>query len=579
MKIQGTEFRSRFAGTEITTRGVVTLETESGGSFWIQDPSGDGDPATSDGIYVYEGERAGNVRVGDLIEITADVEEWVPRASPASQPITELVSPTRISVLASNQRLPQPVAITDLPNQSIAEALLLWESVEGMRVRLTDGVVVSPTTRFGEFALVVAADATSGSGFFPEVSRLVVGVRDDGTVDYNPERVIVDDGSLEEAPIVVPGTRIAEIVGVVDYSFGNYKVQPERITFAGPSDLDRGAGGEEVAGGEARAGGEEGHDATMLSIVSFNAENLFDRSNNPLKDDSRSTPSPRELEVKLEKLVRAVRDLLELPEIIVVQETENEEILQTVGDLVDDLVGTTDYVARSFESSDGRGIENAFLYDTSRVTLVESWQLEGEDVDAAFGPDSPSPGREPIVGVFDVGPPLFPSSADSRFITIVGNHFKSKGGDEPIYGVNRPPNRPTEEQRRDQATVVRRFVDSIFAEDPESLVIVAGDMNDFQFGEPGEPEDHPLAILESTQPRMRNVVDEMPPAERHSYVYDGNSQVLDHLLVSPALEPFVADAEFLRGNAGSPAALSADGSTFRRSSDHDPLRIRLKSID
>lgn len=85
---------------------------------------------------------------------------------------------------------------------------------------------------------------------------------------------------------------------------------------------------------------------------------------------------------------------------------------------------------------------------------------------------------------------------EGEVVTIVGNHFKSKFGDDPLFGVNQPPMRITEVQRKDQAQVVRDFVNAILDTDPEALVMVTGDLNDFQFAEPGEGADHPLAILE-----------------------------------------------------------------------------------
>lgn len=76
-------------------------------------------------------------------------------------------------------------------------------------------------------------------------------------------------------------------------------------------------------------------------------------------------------------------------------------ITQVLGDLVNASAGT-DYVAVSFETSDGRGIEVAFLYDDDRVDLLDAFQLSGPDVDAAFGPSSASPGRDGI-GVIPIG--------------------------------------------------------------------------------------------------------------------------------------------------------------------------------
>jgi len=275
-----------------------------------------------------------------------------------------------------------------------------------------------------------------------------------------------------------------------------------------------------------------------------------------------------ELETQLTKLALAIEVELELPEIIVVQEVENTAILQELGDRVNAAAGTN-YQAVSFETSDGRGIEVGFLWDDDRVGFVGAYQMSGPDVEAAFGPDSPSPGREPLVGVFEI---------EGREITIIGNHFKSKGGDDPLFGVNWPPERITEFQRKMQAQAVRNFVSTILDIDADALVMVTGDLNDFQFGEPGEGADHPVAILEGgpDEVPLTNLLNLEKEAETFTYVYDGNSQVLDHMLVSPALYNLFVAVDILHFNAGFPSDLGEDAATPLRASDHDPLEGRFK---
>ena len=230
-------------------------------------------------------------------------------------------------------------------------------------------------------------------------------------------------------------------------------------------------------------------------------------------------------------------------------------------------------MATSFETSDGRGIEAGFLWDEGRVTLLEAYQMSGPGVEQWFGPSSPSAGREPIVGVFDI---------NGQEVTIVGNHFKSKGGDDPLYSVG-PPFRITEIQRKGQARVVRDFASAILDSDPDALVMVTGDLNDFQFGEPdenliGDEPGHPLSILEGGDGEvpLTNLLYLEKPPETFTFVFDGNSQVLDHMLVSPALLDMVVAADILHFNAGYPAALGAVPTTTLRASDHDPLEGRFK---
>jgi len=551
-EIQGSGQFSPFQGEIVETTGVVTLITANGRDMWIQDVDGDGDPATSDGIFVDDRNTLfPQPEVGDLVTITGQVEE---QQFGTALPLTRIDDTVLVSILSTGNALPAATQLRDLPDESLQEGIAFWEALEGMLVEIRNGTVVAPTTRFGEFGMLTRTDARPGSGVFIPTNQVLIRGLGDNMVDYNPERILVDDASIDDPIIVTPGDTVRRLTGVVDYTFGAYKLQPASFQ-VGNKDLPRSPA--------SRRSGPSGN----TRITTYNVENLFDLENNPDKDDAGSTPEPEELEIQLAKLANSIIVELELPEILITQEGENTEIMQVLADRVNALAGT-DYQAASFETSDGRGIEVAFLWDTHRVGLTDVFQLSGPDVDAAFGPDSASPGREPLVGVFDIG---------GYELTIVGNHFKSKGGDDALFSVNDPPIRITEEQRKLQAQVVRDFVNGILDADPYALVMVAGDLNDFQFGEPGEGEDHPVAIVEGfgDEVPLTNLVNLELDSERYTFVFDGNSQVLDHMLVSPALLYYFRAVDILHFNAGFPAALSEDTSTTLRSSDHDPIESRF----
>jgi predicted extracellular nuclease len=556
-EIQGDGQFSDFDGEVVVTSGIVTAISDSGFDGFIQDPVGDGDPATSDGIFVDDFDDLAPAQVGDLITIEGTVEE---QQFGNALPLTRINNPELVSVDSTGNSLPTPVEVNDLPDQSIAAAIAFWEPLEGMRVEVDNGRVVGPTNGFGEFVLLTKDDAKPGSGYFPQTKQILLRSLGENDVDYNPERVLVDDLTLA-APIATnPGDIVKSLVGVVDYSFGNYKIQPTESDLQllnlpkVPVSKRSGANGNAV-------------------ITTYNVENLFDLVDEPGKDDIETggAETPDELETQLTKLAASIEDELELPAVMVLQEVENTAIAQELGDRVNAAAGT-DYTAASFETSDGRGIEVAFLYDADRATLVDAFQLSGDDVEAAFGPDSASPGREPLYGEFLI---------NGGTVHIVGNHFKSKGGDDPIFSIasaaGEPFNRITEVQRKLQAQVVRDFVNAILDGDPDALVMVTGDLNDFEFGEPGEGSDDPLSILEggTGEVPLTNLVFDEKDAERFSFVFDGNSQVLDHMLVSPILLEANVAVDFLHFNASFQDGLEADPSTTIRASDHDPLEGRF----
>jgi hypothetical protein len=509
MKIQGDGPRSPLEGQIVATTGVVTALRADGRGFWIQDPDGDAKLETSDGILIWTERRAAP---GERVRVEGVVAEFEREGGLS---LTQIVDVETLEVLSSGHDLP-PLPLPPVPDSSIADAIRHWARLEGMLVALDSALVVGPTTRFGEVVVVQHEQAGEGNHVF-------VRALGDGDVDYNPERIVIDD-AIAAAPEARPGDVIRALVGVVDYSFGNYKLQARQLVHvvgARTQERPRAPGG--------------------LAVASFNVENLFE--------------APGEaLESKLDELTRFIMQALLVPEILVVQEVENEVVLRALGERINTAAGTR-YRARGLGSSDGRGIENAFLYDAARVRLNDAFLLSGADVEAAFGPNSVSPGREPLVGKFEIG---------GAELVIVGNHFKSKGGDDPLFGARQPFQRPTERQRKAQARAVRRYVDELLAEDPGHLILVAGDLNDFPFSEPGEGSDHPLGILEGEDDSLTNLVAALPSP--YTFVFEGNAQVLDHLLVSASLGELVLGAEIVHGNADDPT----------RASDHDPPVVRLR---
>ncbi|HKZ77912.1 MAG TPA: hypothetical protein VJ124_06270, partial [Pyrinomonadaceae bacterium] len=113
-------------------------------------------------------------------------------------------------------------------------------------------------------------------------------------------------------------------------------------------------------------------------------------------------------------------------------------------------------------------------------------------------------------------------------------------------------------QRIQQAQVVNNFVDSLLAIDPAARVIVLGDLNDFQFSAP-------LATLAADV--LNNLVSTLPAAEEYTYIFDGNSQVLDHILLSDSLYSLPRVFDIVHANA--------EFSDTIRPTDHDPSVVKI----
>jgi hypothetical protein len=141
-------------------------------------------------------------------------------------------------------------------------------------------------------------------------------------------------------------------------------------------------------------------------------------------------------------------------------------------------------------------------------------------------PNAFTASRRPLVGEFTFNGTTF---------FVIANHWNSKGGDEPLFGRFQPPAFNSENQRIEQARIVRDFVTSMLAINQTARIIILGDLNDYWFS-------RPLSILESQEgalpppQRLANLLETLPESERYTYVFDGNSQALDGgILVSPTL--------------------------------------------
>jgi hypothetical protein len=231
--------------------------------------------------------------------------------------------------------------------------------------------------------------------------------------------------------------------------------------------------------------------------------------------------------------------------------------LQTLADAIVAAGGPRySFVDNTFITDDetggepGGNIRTVFLYREDRVDLVEgSVRTVTDPADQATDPNSPfADSRLPLVADF---------AFSGETVTVVTNHFTSKGGSAPLLGAVQPPTNGGEDRRLAQAEAVNGFVDGLLRADSSTNVVVLGDLNEFEFEEP-------IRALEGADGALLNLTNTLSENERYSYVFEGNSQSLDHILASPNL---AAVARFDAVHVNSEFAGNA--------SDHDPLLARF----
>ena len=145
-----------------------------------------------------------------------------------------------------------------------------------------------------------------------------------------------------------------------------------------------------------------------------------------------------------------------------------------------------------------------------------------------------------------------------RRLFVIVNHWSSKYDDDRPFGATQPPRTPTLAKRAAQAREIRSFVERMLAADPGARVAVVGDLNDFEFSE---------AVATLAAAPLENLIERIPAAMRYTYNFEGASQVLDHAVVTPAVAA---------GAAIEIVHVNADCADVRRTSDHDPVVVRLR---
>ena len=190
-------------------------------------------------------------------------------------------------------------------------------------------------------------------------------------------------------------------------------------------------------------------------------------------------------------------------------------------------------------------IRVGFLFNPAKVQFVDrpggTALTATEDDPAQSGAQLTfSPGRiDPTNTVWNAS--RKPLAGEFRYrgkkLFVVANHFASKGGDAALLGRFQEPYRPSEIQRRGgvddpvggQAGVVNAWVERLQDAERGVRVVVLGDLNDFDFSDT-------VRVLESGADRRGLELIDLwhfkPVDERYSYIFQGNGQVLDHMVVT-----------------------------------------------
>jgi predicted extracellular nuclease len=571
--IQGSGATSPFVGTTQTTEGVVTLVVNTG--FYIQDAVGDGNPATSDGLYVYTGSAANTIVAGDMVRVSGTVIEFT--AGNAAKPITELGFVTAISTIGSGISI-TPTNLT-LPLAANDD----FERYEGMLVRFTNTLTVSQNYFLGRYGQV-----TLSSGRLEKATnRYRAGSPEAiaATAANLANSIVLDDGLSTQNPNPLPfigadntlraGDTVSNLTGVIDFGLSTstatgpsgYKLQPS-ITPTFSRDNPRTSAPEAVGGN--------------VKVASFNVLNFFTTFTNGATADGqtgqgctqgtstrasncRGANNITEFTRQRDKIVSAMKaidaDVLGLMEM---QNNGDTAVSNLIGALNAELgAGTYAFVPRPANGTGDDAIRVAMIYKPGKVSLAGG---SLSDTDAINSRPTFAQGFALVNG--------------ERFAVVV-NHFKSKsscpadGSADDDHGDGQGcwnALRTLQAQRLTNA-----FIPQVQAAAGSTDVLVIGDLNAYGAEDPIQALLG-VGMVSGIERFIR------PHATPYSFVFDGESGYLDHALMTASLAQKTSGVVEWHINADEPSVIDYN-TEFKvqdlytaspyRASDHDPVIVGL----
>ncbi|NLZ26825.1 MAG: ExeM/NucH family extracellular endonuclease [Chloroflexi bacterium] len=572
--IQGSGDASPIAGQTVTTEGVVTANFQVGGKngYFIQDPLGDGDPTTSDGIFVYSTNPT--VNVGDALRITGKVSEYynLTQITPTNS--------TTVMVCGTGQTI-EPVVLT-LPTTAPRS----YEAYEGMLVTFPQDLYISEYynyDRYGEIVLASSrhfspthsnepgADAIAAEAAY-QLDMIKV---DDTLGTQNPPYLRHPDGTqFTKEHYFRGGDTVTGLTGVMDYNFGEYKIQP--VGTATYESLNPRPAAPSLVEGEIR-------------IASLNVLNYFvtiDTGSNicgPAGNmNCRGADTAEELTRQRTKIIAAILGME--ADVIGLIEIENEHPNIAADAAVIDLVeglnaatapGTYAYVATGNIGTDA--IKQAFIYKPAKVDQIGSFAILDETVDPAYDTTRNRPSLAAS----------FKDKITNEIFTVSVNHFKSKGSacvGDPDMGDGQGNCNLT---RTAAAEVLVDWLETDPTDAGSGMYVIIGDLNAYAKEDPIDAIKLGADGIADTADDCINLVERFRGDNAYGYVFDGRTGYLDHALANKKFASYVLDANFWNINADESDVFDYD-MTFKpvaqqelyspdayRSSDHDPVLISL----
>lgn len=509
---------------EVVTLPENIVTARGNGFFFIQTPPerSDDNPSSSDAMLV---NTAYNGEVGDLVSITGRILEIDGATGISSSGIT-------VNTISSGHPLPPPVTLGQgLPSSQSSDIHSL-ERVENMLVQFS-ATASGPTDE-----LELTPLSASGQRPFREPGIRHPGLPGLPVWDGNPEVFWFDPNGLN-APnnrFINAGAMVEARAILTEAGRGFWLAMP--LEYA-------------VSGGPVRQAVRD-PEAGEFTIGSLNALQLFANT---------AATSQR-----LRKLARYIDEQLRLPDILALQEVGSLEVLRDLAYYLGQEAPGTDYEAYLLPG--GGEINLGFLVKQG-VEVSAVRQLGNNET---FSQGGRLHDRPPLLLEA-----MLPTSPPTP-IRVLNLHLRS------LLGIEGPDSSFVRNKRHQQAISVANMAQAL---QQEGNLIVLGDFNAYEFtdgyvdvasqisGRPSLGAQLPPAPIVS--PPLANQVEQLPAAERYSYVFEGNAQVLDQCLTSAMEGLIVKGMQYGRGNADNALAYFGNPFLMERASDHDGLVLFLEA--
>lgn len=574
-EIQGTGETSPLAGDILATEGVVVGDFQVGGKggYYIQEPDGDGEPATSDGIFVYNTTTA--VNVGDRVRVRGKAVEYFG--------ITE-ISPTEQVWICSTGNPIEPTEVT-LPVEAVTD----FEKYESMLVTFPQSLIISEYfnfDRYGEIVLTSTRHMTPTAFVEPGPDAVAAAeaylldriTLDDGRTSQNPDPAIHPNGEIFNMDnLFRGGGTVTGATGILDYYQSLYRLQPTM-----------GASYENV---NPRTEAPEIIESD-LKVTSFNVLNYFVTLDDGSNDicgpngnmECRGADTPEEFTRQKAKIVAAMVAIDS--DIYGLMEIENDSPVSGF-DAVSDLViglnaiagaGTYAYIDTGAIGTDA--IKQAILYKPTAVTPVGAYKILDSSVDARFIDTL----NRPVLAQ------VFMDNATGVEFVVAVNHLKSKGSacvDDPDLGDGQGNCNLTRKAAAE--ALVDWLANPTYFPDLEKVLII-GDLNSYDKEDPIDAIKLGADDDADTADDYLDMIFEIRGEYAYGYVYDGQTGYLDHAMANHAMADSIVDVNIWHINADEPDLIDYDMSyklpaqdllyapDAYRSSDHDPVIVTISFV-